>query len=65
MDWQPIETAPKSGMFIWGYWEGEKFQIGLSYRTVTKKNFDAYGMGDVHRFATYWHPLPLPPERPL
>lgn len=62
MNWMPIETAPKNEMFIWGYWKGDRFSIGLSYRTVSKTNVDAYGAGDVSRFATHWMPLPTAPE---
>jgi hypothetical protein len=62
MEWMPIETAPKDqSMFIWGYWKGDRFSIGLSYLSVSGENLDAYGGGDVSRFATHWMPLPPPP----
>ena len=59
--WQPIETAPMDEMFLWGYWKNGRFSIGLSYRTVSKTNVDAYGGGDVSRFATHWLALPAAP----
>lgn len=60
--WMPIKSAPTTGeMFMWGYWRGDRFSIGLSYGSVSHKNMDAYGKGEVSRFATHWMPLPNPP----
>lgn len=62
--WLPIESAPMDEMFIWGYWKGEKFSIGLAYQTVSNTWRDAYGDPKA-KGATHWQPLPAAPNPPI
>ena len=62
MEWQPIETAPKTyedillidkrGTQVVGSWDEEENEFTCDYRG--KGNFNWV-------FATHWMPLPAPP----
>ncbi len=62
MKWQPIETAPKDGMFIYAMPKDDKWGIGLAYRNVSGGWSCAYGDREAPRKATHWMPLPEPPN---
>ena len=77
-DWQPIETAPKSGPVLgYGIWQGEIHGIsnvpcidiidGEACRTDFSKEGGWWNCatGDAYACwlkATHWMPLPEPPE---
>ena len=59
--WQPIETAPKDGVFVL-ITDGDVVQIGYYEDHLTAWRSDA----DQCRLwsdPTHWQPLPAPPER--
>lgn len=77
-DWQPIETAPRDGTYIfgWGKWAGEINGIALDGPTMQiiyysdgrtdcpGFDWNCYG-GDAYASwmkPTLWQPLPQPPE---
>lgn len=71
MEWQPIETAPKSEKCIDGWYDGQRITDiwwGVDYQTreecwVAYRYEDCYGW--VPRCAgepTHWMPLPPPPQ---
>jgi len=58
---QPIKTAPRDEMFIWGYRQDSgRWSIGLAYWTVSGNWRDAYGHNEPPERATHWAPLPEP-----
>lgn len=61
--WQPIETAPKDGTHVLGY-----FKTGTTYRETwwSEKQAADHGMGWLFSQngltqPTHWRPLPAPP----
>lgn len=54
MKWQPIETAPKDGVFIIS--DGEKASVGWWYGQLLT------GWLPADHKPTHWMPLPEPPE---
>ena len=59
---RPTPESTEDQMFIWAYYKGSRWQLGLGYWTVTKGQWhDAYG-SDAKRYATHFHPMPSPPQ---
>ena len=64
-DWQPIETAPKDGAWVFLYWRSMSLTLyplvafweGEDWQTVG--DFGLVG-GDT---PSHWMPLPAPPEQ--
>lgn len=64
-EWQPIETAPRDGSYLWlhesngttwrGRWLYEKWTFGV---TSNDHEFCVF----VNLNPTHWMPLPKPPE---
>lgn len=69
--WQPIETAPKTGEFIW-LSNGRMMRIGYWYVVTADPSQEHWadmiraergGMGDLQWKPEYWLPLPKSPHR--
>jgi hypothetical protein len=67
--WQPIDTAPKDGTEILGYWHKPRSYWRTEFITWRLKSFwneqgtEAWFDRNDEPFpATHWHPLPPPPE---
>lgn len=67
-NWQPIETAPRDGTWIFGYWP--TMSITEYPRVIfadDHSEHDIWFMPDNLDFGcvypTHWMPLPPPPER--
>jgi hypothetical protein len=74
-EWQPIETAPKDGTYIWlarpgtmriGWWaSGEKYEchgsIGGGWRDHALSD-TLGGARDLTYAPTHWQPVPEPPQ---
>lgn len=65
MNWQPIETAPKDGTWIWAYWPEAIFE-DRQCPAVWEYHVDGYRWtdpADSKEFVqpTHWMPLPAPP----
>jgi len=68
MEWQPIESAPKDGTWIFGYWPSMSI---TDYPAVIfaddHSNHDIWYMPSNFEFGcvypTHWMPLPAPPAR--
>ncbi|CAB4188119.1 Domain of unknown function DUF551 [uncultured Caudovirales phage] len=66
-EWQPIETAPKDGTWILGYWRDQRI---TEYPRVIFANdcsqHDVWYTADNRDFGpvypTHWMPLPEPPK---
>jgi len=59
--WQPIETAPKSGLIL--LWvPGDDIAPDLILIGAKDSRFGPNRPNDPHRFPTYWMDLPEPPE---
>jgi hypothetical protein len=62
MEWEPIETAPKNGIAILGYAQGEITTIywipNNQYWTLTVSGSFC---DDGEWWPTHWQPLPIPP----
>ena len=63
MEWQPIETAPKDGAWVFLYWPTMSIS---AYPAVGHSHGDEYGWETVNRdygevYPTHWIPLPEPP----
>jgi hypothetical protein len=57
-EWQPIETAPKDGMSVLGFFPNfSDDSIQMTYYSKGWKN----GLKQVH--PTHWMPLPEPPPQ--
>jgi len=70
-DWQPIETAPKSGMFLVYYppqkitRDNHEFEIKDGEMSITcSLAMNLFKDMEDHKewVATHWMPLPKPPE---
>lgn len=61
-DWQPIETAPKDGKWLLGFYRGKCIIYRWSQRQFDKCgngwDFTANGLHS----PTHWMPLPAPPN---
>jgi len=58
LEWQPIETAPKCGMSVLGFFPNfSDDSIQMTYYSKGWKN----GLKQVH--PTHWMPLPEPPPQ--
>ncbi len=72
MEWQPIDTAPKDGTWIWGVEPGEPLgwdvprQCAMFWQQHSAMKKGGYwrkveqDIGPV-TFPTHWMPLPAPP----
>jgi hypothetical protein len=64
--WLPIESAPKDGTPILGYWTSQTADIGMCYATTmfgpSKEWTDTNDDGHDWRPPTHWMPLPQPPK---
>ena len=63
MDWQPIETAPRDGTWMLGYWTHLEGPDECSMSTV--RFSDGCFEDDQHEGVnppTHWMPLPAPPR---
>ena len=59
-EWQPIETAPKDGTEILGWWKRSKTMEVIVWCDIEHNWLDVQ---DVPTSApTHWMPLPTPPE---
>lgn len=66
--WQPIETAPKDGSFIW-LSDGFFMRVGYWYVVTRDPSQEHWsdmlraegGHGDLQWEPKYWQPVPLPP----
>lgn len=65
-EWQPIETAPEDGTWVFVYWKG----MPVSFYPLTAFNSgDEYGWEPVlardfgEIFPTHWMSLPEPPAQ--
>lgn len=73
-DWQPIETAPKDGTWVLGYFPSMKVHaVPCHYGIDVRIGHDGesfwgmFGIGALYGdkcmiWPTHWQPLPLPPE---
>lgn len=65
-EWRDIESAPKDGTEIWGYWE----HLPNKWQGVVKAFFDdgedliwlGNDWGSINATPTHWMPLPNPPN---
>lgn len=57
MKWQPIETAPKDGIFL-----GYNIDIGIFTACLHDKRGVLYHWNHEPAPATHWMPLPEPPQ---
>lgn len=58
--WQPIETAPRDGRVVLGYWAEDRVEtIQFQFRSFV---YSADGDGWTDRGPTHWRPLPAPPK---
>jgi hypothetical protein len=63
-DWQPIETAPKDGRFIWlGDSSGLRIGFWARERWADMARAEEGGPRDLTFAPTHWQPLPKPPAR--
>lgn len=70
-DWQPIETAPKDGSYVFGWrvgwktgwpiWFALNSRINKAYWKTTDE-WDDYEMAEPENAPTHWQPLPKPPS---
>jgi hypothetical protein len=73
--WRPIETAPKDGTRVLGWFpqRGNGFQIAVTYfeneerfsygkRTHTLQYWYSSGFLNLHQEPSHWMPLPEAPE---
>ena len=58
MEWQPIETAPKTGDML--LWDDFSIHIGKYYPEY--ECFYAYDIAPPMCWPTHWMPLPEPPK---
>lgn len=65
-EWQPIETMPKDGTVVLGYYLPSSFVVEMSFAPVENKIYagidDAYFYLDSSKFS-HWMPLPQPPTK--
>lgn len=62
-EWQPIDTAPHQGMFIYFQKrESGRRCVGLAYRAVGGGWRDSEGNWREPLKPSHWMPLPDPPE---
>lgn len=63
MNWQPIETAPRDGTSVLGYW---RIEAGITDYIQPIRYFNGAWLHDWDHseqvFATHWMPLPERPE---
>lgn len=60
--WQPIETAPKGGVFIVAYPDGRGgWSVAMAYRAKNETIRSETGATDLTDKAKFWWPLPAPP----
>jgi hypothetical protein len=63
--WQPIETAPREGMFIYAKaGRNGKWAVGIAYNTVSDTQVDHVSAQPVSRLTDclLWHPMPTTPR---
>ncbi len=62
--WQPIETAPKDGTVIFGFWKSDTAELHNKYsmsRWFDSAWFDPDGISE-YSTPSSWMPLPQPPK---
>lgn len=64
-EWQPIETAPKDGTPILGWWGLDRYFRGAVVRWVDpSRGWELSWSGErLVDPPTHWQPLPPPPKR--
>jgi hypothetical protein len=69
-EWLPIETAPKDGSAVLGYFPGYD-GVSFARRDVIAMYWSGWGGGiwdcassghHIHQSPTHWMPLPSPPD---
>ena len=61
--WQPIETAPKDGTSILGYWLGGQHDCAIHATKFIRGRWWATNEDFPQREPTHWQPLPAPPAQ--
>src|SRR5574343_962534 len=67
--WRTIDSAPRDGTTIWGFWKNEygDFQGPIHFGYCAYSNSDKWCFGEdgdgMNPAPTHWMPLPKPPNR--
>lgn len=59
-EWQPIETAPKDGEIVLGYWHNGEMHTGQMRKGEWLPAWD--NQDHDWNIPAYWMPLPEPPQ---